>query len=214
MKTAMKFVAILMILGLALGFASTRPVYAVSNLYVSTSGNDINDCFTSGTACATIAGAISKAIGGETIMVAAGTYSVSSTIIVDKSVTISGDAGAMVLGTGTTATTLSIFKITASNVTIKGLEIVHNTMPSYGAFGWTEVDWSLIQVPATLHLGGISILNNTIHCQAQTPGAMGTWGGIALTIGADNENGITISGNTIYNTRNGIVIIIMMRLAR
>lgn len=48
---------------------------AATTWYVNaSSGNDANDCLTPGTACATIAAAILKASGGDTIEIAAGTY--------------------------------------------------------------------------------------------------------------------------------------------
>ena len=50
--------------------ASTASVF-----YVSTSGNDSNDCLSPENACSTINAAISKAFCGDSILVTAETYS-------------------------------------------------------------------------------------------------------------------------------------------
>lgn len=166
-------------------------------------------CVGGGAGCySTIPDALTAASNSDIITVEAGEYSISSTIIVNKEVTITGPSigVAKLIGSGVTAADLSIFKIIASNVTIQNLEITHTGIPLFGAFAWVELDWSLIQIPTGSGLTGISILNNKIYVPAQPVGAMGTWGGIAMTVGSGTVAGINISGNTIYNTRNGIVI--------
>lgn len=55
--------------------------------YVAPEGNDGNDCFTVGTPCKTVSGAVSKAAQGDAVMLAAGTYPERLTL--DKSLTIS-----------------------------------------------------------------------------------------------------------------------------
>ena len=62
---------------------------AATTWYVSTGGNDGNDCLTSGTACATIAEAINKALDGDTIEIAAGTYN-EHDIEVSEELTLNG----------------------------------------------------------------------------------------------------------------------------
>lgn len=64
---------------------------AAGPLFVSNSGNDANDCLSSGTACATIQAAIGKASAGDTINIASGNY--TENIVIDKSLTLAG-AGA------------------------------------------------------------------------------------------------------------------------
>jgi hypothetical protein len=60
--------------------------------YVASTGDDGNDCSSSGTPCATINGAIGKATDGDTILVAEGTYFGTGTevILINKSITLSG----------------------------------------------------------------------------------------------------------------------------
>jgi hypothetical protein len=61
-------------------------------LFVTTNGNDANDCLTVGTPCLTINAAIGKATSGDTIKVATGTYTGtgSEVVLVNKSVILSG----------------------------------------------------------------------------------------------------------------------------
>jgi hypothetical protein len=60
--------------------------------YVATTGDDSNDCSSSGTPCATINGAIAKAAAGDTILVAEGIYFGTGieVVLIDKSITLSG----------------------------------------------------------------------------------------------------------------------------
>jgi hypothetical protein len=78
-------------LAMALGPAV---VMAAGPLYVATGGNDTYDCLSWGTACLTIQGAIGKAIGGETINVAPGTYTEVGQIVINKNLNIVGASSA------------------------------------------------------------------------------------------------------------------------
>ena len=68
------------------------PAAAGTTWYVSTTGNDANDCLSPSTPCATINGTIGKSANGDTIKVATGTYTGTGTevVLINKSVTISG----------------------------------------------------------------------------------------------------------------------------
>ena len=48
-------------------------------------------------------------------------------------------------------------------------------------------------------------MNNTIYVPAQS-GAMSTWNGVAITVGSGTTTGISITDNTIHNTRNGVLV--------
>lgn len=147
---------------------------------------------------------------GGIVNVAAGAYDVAATIVVNKAVTISGPSGGGAIVQGTTAAA-PVFEISASNVTIQDLEITHNAMPQYPPPAplppYAELTYALIRVPINLGLDGIAITGNTIYVPAQS-GAMSTWGGIAICIGSGTTTGtgVSITGNTIYNTRNGVVV--------
>ncbi len=161
---------------------------------------------TSETGCyATIQEAINAASAGDTINVAAGTYDVASTMILNKALTISGPTSGIAKVQGTNSSAVSIFEIASSNVTIQNLEITHNTLPTFVSSGWAELPNSLIRVPISLSLSGIVITNNKIYVPAQS-GAMSTWNGVAITVGTGTTTGVNISNNEIHNTRNGVVI--------
>ena len=88
--------------GTAALFALGAPSALAATIHVSTTGTDAAGCGTGANpACATIQGALdtSPAASGDTIQVAAGSYSESATLTVDKNVTISG------AGVGTTTLT-------------------------------------------------------------------------------------------------------------
>ncbi|MBV5323316.1 hypothetical protein JZU51_00860, partial [bacterium] len=110
--------------------------------------------------------------------------------------------GAIVQGTNSAA--VSIFEIASSDVTIHGLEITHNALTPGLPSPWAELPNSLIRIPSGAGMTGIVITGNTIYVPAQS-GAMSTWNGVAITTGSNTVSGMNISGNTIYNTRNGVV---------
>src|SRR6185436_18715609 len=60
--------------------------------HVAPTGNDSNSCLLPVSPCATINGALNKAVAGDTILVAAGTYTGSGNevVLIDKSITLSG----------------------------------------------------------------------------------------------------------------------------
>ncbi len=84
------FVLILVIGSMAV--LAPEPARAAGPWYVSTAGDDNNDCLGPNTPCATINGAIGKATAGDTINVAIGIYTGSGTEVVsiDKDITLSG----------------------------------------------------------------------------------------------------------------------------
>ncbi len=148
-----------------------------------------------------IQAAIGAASGGDTIVLAPGVYDVPKTIVVNKSLMISS-AGATLQGT--TPSALCVLEVAASNVTISGLGITWATLLESTVAG-AELTDSLVRIPANLYLSGVVIVGNTIYLPAQS-GAMSTWVARALTIGRNGCTDVTIASNTVYNTRNGIVL--------
>jgi len=148
-----------------------------------------------------IQAAIGAASGGDTIVLSAGVYNVAQTLVVNKALTISS-AGATLQGT--TASALCVLEVAASNVTISGLGITWATLLE-SAPAAAELTDSLVRIPANLNLSGVVIIGNTIYLPAQN-GAMSTWVARALTIGGNGCTDVTIADNTVYNTRNGIVV--------
>jgi hypothetical protein len=94
MKTMLKLS--IYFIGLALIAAVMRSsvdlASAATFLYVSPGGSDSQTCLSPTTACATIPGALTKAVSGDSIKVATGTYTGSGTqvVFINKNVTLSG----------------------------------------------------------------------------------------------------------------------------
>lgn len=156
---------------------------------------------------ATIQAAIDdpNTMGSDIIVVEAGTHNVTTTIIVNKGVTITGPTGGGAIVQGTNASTVSVFEITTKNATIQNLEITHSALTLGLPNPWAELPNSLIRIPDGTDLSGIKITNNKIYVPLQ-PGPMSTWNGVAITVGKGTGTGISIKGNAVYNTRNGVVV--------
>ena len=84
--------SVLLLIILLLGVVAPGQVRAAGPWYVSTSGDDSNECLSPTAPCATINGAMGKATAGDTINVAIGTYTGAGTEVVsiDKDITLSG----------------------------------------------------------------------------------------------------------------------------
>jgi hypothetical protein len=152
---------------------------------------------------ATIQAAIDAASNSDEILIAGGEYDVEATIVINRELTISGPTSgtAIVRGTGLT-NIISVFEITSSNVTIQRLDITHVALPSMPN-PWIEINNSMVRIPGP-SLTNIQLLNNNIYVPLQS-GAMSTWNGVALTV-ANTGSSVTLTGNNVYNTRNGIVV--------
>jgi uncharacterized repeat protein (TIGR01451 family) len=88
------FVLIMAILaGFGALFSASVWARAAGSWYVTSSGDDTQDCSTAATPCATINAAIGKALAGDTIYIATGIYTSSNgseVVLLDKSVDLSG----------------------------------------------------------------------------------------------------------------------------
>lgn len=85
------FVTLIIMVGLV-AVEQPRTVEAAGPWYVSTTGDDNNDCLDPSTACATINAAIGKASAGDIVNIAAGTYTGSDVevVLIDKDINLLG----------------------------------------------------------------------------------------------------------------------------
>ncbi len=153
----------------------------------------------------TVQDGVAAVSAGGVVNVAAGNYNVPTTIALNKALTLAGPTTgtAKVIGTGTDM--FKVFTITSGNVVIQDFEITLAVTPAYPLLVSDELNSSLISIPSGSAMTGIVIQNNEIYVPVQALPMTG-WSGRAITVGSNTVSGISISGNTIYNTRNGIVI--------
>ncbi|GAB4278231.1 MAG: Ig-like domain-containing protein [Candidatus Promineifilaceae bacterium] len=207
----------------------TPNTHAAGPWYVNAaSGDDANDCLSTGTACKTVGTAVTKAASGDTIHIAAGTY--TENIVLNKSLTFIG-AGAnnTILDGGGSS---NVIRINSGNtVTLSGVTI-QNGSSAEGAgiynFGTLSLTQVIVANNMASSLGGgilnggiLTITNSTIRNNTSTShggGIFNTGGQLWLdrvaiinnnangnTGGIHNQSGgtadltnVTISGNDGY----------------
>jgi predicted outer membrane repeat protein len=119
--------ALCLLLVLALGLTlPARAVQATGTTYYvdATTGNDSADCLTPATACLTINAAIQRAASGDTVNIAAGTY--TENVVIDRSLTLTGADQATTIIDGGAGTEVTIngpadssLNVTVSNITLQ-----------------------------------------------------------------------------------------------
>lgn len=187
MKVYFKLWSILLVMALAVLVIVTltfQPAHAAGPWYVAPGGDDnLNDCLSDTTPCATINGALGKADPGDTIFVATGTYTGTGSEVVwidmDKDITLSGGWDA---------------SFTTQNGT--------STIDGQGSRGGIAGDWGVTAIVerftvqncsgSGISVGDALILNDSI-VKNNTAGYSGGGinGGNSVTL-----NNSTISGNT------------------
>jgi hypothetical protein len=199
-----------------------RMAHAAGPWYVAPEGSDGNSCLSTAAPCATINGAIGKALGGDTIYVANGIYTGTTeeeVVSINKGVTLSGGWNASFTtqsGTSTidgedsrrgiyvndnVTTTVDNFNIQNSydngdggGISSEGTLTLTRSTVSYNYAGWIG--------------GGIAVVNgssaNIIDTRifSNTTGERG--GGIAVWDGSSvNINGARIYANTAVTREGG-----------
>ena len=140
---------------------------------------------------------ITAASSGGKVNVASGIYEVTSSINVDKILTITTNDSAVVKSISMDT---PVFNVTADDVVIEKLEITTDLAPfsQNGASTGNETTGALVLINAD----NVEIRENTIHSDERSLGAMSTWTARGITL---QSGSATIEDNTVYGVRNGII---------
>jgi hypothetical protein len=162
--------------------ASTRYVDGVN-------GSDMNNCLSSESACKTIGHAVSLASSGDSIMVAAATYSENLTI--GTSLTLIGSSAATTIIDGGGRRAVVTVSSASAHVTLSQFTI-HNGHARYGGG---------ISNAGTLKIIYSTVSNNKTSPPSNCFFGCGANGGRISNVGTLTINNTTISGNTTYTFR-------------
>jgi len=177
--------------------------------YVSTAGDNSNDCATTATECASINGALGKAgfVAGDTIKVASGIYTGTGTyaVTLTQDATLSGgwgvdfltQAGFSIIDGESDRRSLRVNSgVTAS---VGQFIIQHGTIGIYN-FGNLTLDRSTVSNNGGLTTFGGGIYNNgvfTLNNSAVRDNENNSAGG-----GIDNNGSLTLNNSTVSNNRS------------
>ena len=186
---------------------------SASTFYVATTGSDANGCTSAATPCATVQGAVTKAMssltGGTTdatVSIAAGTYDEAVSILglpAGDSLSLVGAGAATTIidatGTGTSVITVN----SGGTVNVSGLTLTGGNTRDGGGMhitgGTVTVSESTISGnTASVYGGGIVNDSGTLTVSDSTFSGNrgGSGGGIANFFGTTTVSGSTFSGNT------------------
>ncbi len=189
--------------------------------YVSTTGTDLtNDCTLPGNPCATIQNAVSEAIAGDSILIGAGTYNLTSTLLIDKNDLV---LSAQVLSNKPVITTTAsdVISLDATGVYIRYLRFEMGLTPTTGLRGvvsnnnfddlWLDenefISTKTISTGMVFGAYAVSLTApfgtnqsvSLIYNEVSTLGAAYDFFGRGFSLGGSSENGARgfISENTI-----------------
>ena len=148
-------------------FLSSSSVHLHTDLYVSPTGNDSNDGDSPLNAKLTVQNAVDNCYPGRTVYVLSGTYLLSSTIVVNKGITISGESPFSTIIDGNNSTVCML--VNHPDAVVEKLTIQHGKCITWG--------------PA-----GVGISGTVRYCVIQNNvlifgGAESGYGGAGVTIG-------------------------------
>ena len=196
---------------LFLSLALSSTAIASTTWYVNgVNGNDDNDCKSPTTACKTIGHAISLASSGDTISVAAATYTESLTIDFSLKVVGAGAATTIIDGGGGSVVTIPIptTSVVLSRLTIQnGLAVLGGGINNSGTLTINNATVSGNATSSIFASGGgiynsgtLTMNNSTVS--GNTAGAGG--GGGIYNRGTVTISRSTISGNDVKATGNAL----------
>ena len=159
----MKFKYLTLLSVLALAFASGLMMFGGSKTqaagpwYVSTTGDDTNDCLSPATACLTLQAAINYASAGDTVNVEPGTYSVAGVVTVNKTLILKGaQANVDARGRFDVESVLENsggLYLAANNVIVDGFTVQNSTAGAFTGYG----------IAMGAGTSGAQIINNIIQ---------------------------------------------------
>jgi hypothetical protein len=172
------------VLSAAVLVALTSTAIASTTWYVNgVSGSDSNDCQTPTTACKTIRHAIALASSGDSIKVAAATYTESLTI--NKSLRMVGSGASTTIIDGGGGSRVVTISRASAHVTLSGITIRNGFAPLYGG--------------GISNLGTLGLVNSTVSGNTAVAGCTENCiadGGGIYNQGTLTINKSTLSGNT------------------
>lgn len=198
-------------LAISLGLVAAPSARAATSWYVSTGGSDANTCSGPTTACRTIGAAVGKASAGDTINIAAGTYSERVTLF--KRVDLVGAGARQTTVDGAHAG--GVFTNFASGVRISNVTIQHGQSVGSGGgiTNWGTLalsDSSVSENVTTLGEGfqgfggGIANFGTLALTNTAVLSNTGVFGGGIYSRGPLSAVNSTISGNVAAADGGGI----------
>jgi len=178
MGKKLQLLVVFISLGIFLLLASCAPLPPTHDYYVSTSGNDANDCLSAGHACLTVVAAVTKATASSWIHIGPGTF--PAHIDLRKWLTISG---AGLSGTGTvliadsTAPVVTIendVQLTISDLTISGGDIsdLSSTMIPTTFGGSNAIELHGNNIVTQLTAKNVNLVNATYGILSAAPASI------------------------------------------
>ncbi|MBN1483685.1 MAG: right-handed parallel beta-helix repeat-containing protein [Chloroflexia bacterium] len=183
------FAALIVLLAAGSATAMAMPTAGpdqATTWYVSTAGDDGNDCLAASSPCLTLQGALAKAASGDTLLIAAGTY--EENLLLDKDITLQGlDMVATVIDGGAGGRVLEVPP--GVHARVSRLTIANGFSASMGAG---------IYVSGTLELDYGLILGNSA-AYGGSGGGLYNGGTLSMTYSLVQGNSASSWGGGLYN---------------
>jgi len=209
----MRITGVILITGLLLSALPILSVSAAPDLYVATTGTDSGTC-PSSSPCLTVGYAVTQAVSGDTIHIAAGTYN-NVNLYVDKSLTFIGAGMTQTIldggGSDGIMVVYSSRTVSVTDLTIQNGKRAGGDGGGIGSFGTLNLTRVKVTGNSALSGGGISSNGplTMVDCEvtsnnANSGSATGYGGGLILYSGTSSISKTTISGNTATGYSGGI----------